>query len=475
MLLKKDLLEAAEPQYRDMLKQVDVANFIKCVAAFAGLKIKDVCDDVIKRYLLTWAKNKYRFFKMFGDKIKVDISVEYSNEDNDKSDMFLALGKQYLPYALWLDEFKYCSKNKITGRRDFSYSFLDLVDSLFGDIALEGTTITHFFKRYLNAPDELVTAIGRIYENDKVKGIYTLSIDPVDMMLASENPYNWQSCYRLSVPNEASHADGCMAAILDDSELIAYIWDTEGNLVLSPENGHGCDKCELRDVRYKKMRNWISISPSMNSIYFNSIYPGKSRYDQKMLKQFREIAEGIIANFLGESNQWKRIPTWQARPKRELPYGYDEFSSDNVYTLSSKEEEADSWAVYNENIECPCGCGCILPGSDYRDFYGVNEDEGEGYWTYNGDGFIYDNFTWTQMYWCEYAEEYCQSEPGKCCEGNCWYWDDAHPVCEFDEDHHCNDPRPGYSVCDGVIEANEDTCAGCPLYALHHQKENEED
>ena len=90
-----------------------------------------------------------------------------------------------------------------------------------------------------------------IFENDTITGTYTISIDPVDMMLASENPYNWQSCYRLETPNEASHADGCLAAILDSSSLITYIWDKEGKFNLYNH--------DLKCIRYKRIREWIAI------------------------------------------------------------------------------------------------------------------------------------------------------------------------------------------------------------------------
>ena len=62
MLIKKELLENVEEQYRPMLKEVSIPDFTKCVAQFSGLHIQDVKDEVIQTYLLTWAKNKYRFF-----------------------------------------------------------------------------------------------------------------------------------------------------------------------------------------------------------------------------------------------------------------------------------------------------------------------------------------------------------------------------------------------------------------------------
>ena len=129
--------------------------------------------------------------------------------------------------------------------------------------------MTHFFKSCLQAPDELVTRLGRIWEHETITGTHTISIDPVDMMLASENPYDWQSCYRLETFDGGSHADGCLAAVLDDSSLITYVWNREGKYSLY-------NRYDFKKIRYYRMRQWVSVSPSQNSIHFNDIYPRKN-------------------------------------------------------------------------------------------------------------------------------------------------------------------------------------------------------
>ena len=84
MLIKKNLLEAAEEQYRPMLKEVSIPDFTKCVAQFSGLHIKDVKDEVIQTYLLLWAKNKYRFYQLLGNKLKVDNKIQYQDENKNQ-------------------------------------------------------------------------------------------------------------------------------------------------------------------------------------------------------------------------------------------------------------------------------------------------------------------------------------------------------------------------------------------------------
>ena len=101
MLIKKDLLAAADEQYRPMLKEVSIPDFTKCVAQFSGLHISKVSDEVIKTYLLTWAKNKYRFYQLLGNKLKADNKIQYQDENKDQETEIKALEKDFPAYALW--------------------------------------------------------------------------------------------------------------------------------------------------------------------------------------------------------------------------------------------------------------------------------------------------------------------------------------------------------------------------------------
>ena len=448
MLIKKDLLEVADEQYRPMLKEVNIPDFTKCIAQFSGLHISKVNDEVIKTYLLTWAKNKYRFYQLLGNKLKIDNQIQYQEENKNQETEIKSLEKEFPAYALWLEGFKYVEKNKIN-IRDTNWEIRETVNNIFPGCRLDSCSLTHFFKSYLNAPDELVTKIGRIWENEIVEGIYTISIDPVDMMLASENPYNWQSCYRLAVDNDCSHADGCMAAILDDSSLITYIWNREGKFSLYNEY-------EFKNIRYYRMREWISISPKQTAIHFNSIYPGK-RYSDEFEKSLRKVVENLV----NKDVIWKKNDGWDTNCNRALCYGYGEFDSYRIYKIKNAKDEI--WETYNEQILCPCGCGDYLAGSDWGDDY-------DGY-EYNGEGFIAENFYEKKDYrsWCEYCDDYCENEDN--C-NDCHYWNIAHPVCELNNDYDCSNADEAeddnrFDPYENNIVHCGDHCEGCPLYKIH--------
>ena len=461
MLNKKELVRKVDSHLGAMIELVNIPNFTKCIAQYAGLQIKEVPDAVIEEYLITWAKNKHRFFNMMGNKLQLDIAIDYQNPETGLEHEANSLMKAYPAFAPWIGYFRGQKKNKIEDSYRLSWEARELISTLFPNLNVAGTTMTHLFASYLNAPDDLVTAIGRAFEGGVVKGTWTLSIDPVDMMLASENPYDWNSCYRLSADNEASHADGCLAAILDDSSLISYIWSSEGDMSLYSHT--------LTNVRWKRIREWIAISPTMMSIHFNNIYPTKHSYGSDFEKQLRSYTEKIVADYMGVRDSWKHNDG-SACCEREYYYGYGEFNEDNIWCHSDSEQN-ESWTVYNYSIKCPCGCGCWMPGTEDHEYDCAELN-------YNGQGLIYENFE--ERHWCDYVDDYCSSAWDRCeerCRG-CSAWDDMNPYCDIAQEGGegnilCENPDSYYTY-NGTMEACSGHCEGCPMWAAHHQHSYEE-
>ena len=452
MLLTKDLIKGVEEKYIPMLEQVNIVEFSKCIAQFSGLSLESVRDEVIEKYLLTWAKNKYELFKMLGNKLVYDTTIRYKNQNSFK-EQFQELMVEFPIYAPWLHCFRNLRTNKID-RGELSWDTENWIKNGFNQNP-GGMMLTHFFKHYLKAPEELVTKIAAIFENIDINSNYTLSIDPVDMMLASENPYKWDSCYRLELGNTSSHADGCLAAILDKYHLIAYVWDREGKFKMY-------NKYEFKCVRFKRMRQWIAISPNKTNIHFNNIYPNKTNYTQEFEKIMRDKVETLVAEYMGIRNIWK--PAGTSCVERCNNYGYSEYYDGNIYMQTDAEPEG--WEVFEQGILCPCGCGqYLMPTYDCDDDY-----DGEVY--YNGEGFCCYNFE--RRYYCEYAQEYCSSAECCCadCCCDCWAWKDAHPVCELDGCTECQNP---YDVDDGVAICRREYCEDCPLYKEHKREFNEDD
>ena len=456
MLLTRDLIEGIEEQYVPMLKMVNIPDFTKCIAQFSGLDINSVSDKAIKKYLLLWSQNKYRIFKMLGNRLKQDSKIEYEYLREDIGKEVEQLQTEFPAYTPWLKGFRYMKKNKIE-RTNLTGDVLDWVEN-FNNLNLDGMAVTRFFKHYLDAPDLLIARLAGIFEHDKVEANYTLSIDPVDIMLASETPYNWNSCYRLELGDFSSHADGCIAALLDDTQAIAYVWDKEGKYEL-----YG--KYKFSSIRYKKMRQWVSISPSFQSIHFNCIYPSGERCREDLKKELRQKVETLAANYLGVKNEWRRAKN--AEVEREIYYGYSEFCSEYVYELCSI-EKSEWWNVYTVPYECPCGCGTRLEASGDMD-----EDEDDAYYSYNGEGFCCNNIR--ENGYCHYAGRNCKYADDCCYDycGDCYAWIDAHPTCGIDREETCQ--RGVDDTYFGIVNCNEENCAGCPFWEDYIKEQEEED
>ena len=451
MLLIENLIKGVEEKYIPMLKEVNIPDFTKCIAELSGLAINQICDDVIKDYLITWAKNKYRFYELLGNKIKLDQPFAFKKFREDIEKELSDLEKEFPVYCLWLEEFEKLKSNSIV-MSELSWSIRHTIRKVFPNCKCENYSLTGFFKRMLNAPDELVTKLGRIFENDTIQATHTISIDPVDMMLASENPYDWNSCYRLHSYNCDSHADGCLAAVLDNSSLITYVWGREGKLDIYNRYSFKC-------VRYKRMRQWIALSPKMTTIHFNKIYPSENTYTEQLEKELRIVVETVVANFLGLKNLWKRATEseYSKSTERDYLYGYNEFSKDKMYLQSGSVLE--DIRVYTEKIPCACGCGTILDGSDDD----VN---------YLGEGFNCEGFG--NGHWCDYIEDYCPD--GACCAedcSECEAWQNNHPVCEYDETEECEYPDWDY-VRHGIMYAEESHCSGCPRWESCHMPDEDD-
>ena len=458
MLRIQELVETLGKEYEPMIAQIKIAEFTKTIAQFSGQRIENVPDEVIKDYLVLWAMNKFRFFKMLGNRTKVDIPFSYIDETRDTYSEMKSLIKDYPAYAPWLHEMASFKSNKIeVNKWDWRDKILDYLSDVIDTPVkrtLSDMAITTFFKRTLNAPDELVTKIGRVYENDAIDATFTISIDPVDMMMASENPYNWTSCYRLELMSD-SHADGCLAAVLDDTSLITYVWNNKGKY-------HLYNTYEMKEIRYYRMREWINISENFATIHFNAIYPGKSCLSDGFNKKYRDMVETFVtkAMFPDKENIWAK--TTDAYAERDYYYGYGEFSECYMWTL--KGEKSQHIHAYNQGIPCPCGCGGTLPCTDDG-----NDDE-----SYNGEGLICENFY--ERHWCDAADDYCDYED---CE-HCSIWNRDNAVCELDTTHYCDEACEAES--DGCFDPEDDNivncgahCDGCPFYALHHPEEEEEE
>lgn len=470
--------ESEREKYGDMIKQVNIPDFYKCIAQFSGIAISKLSDDRIAEYLMTWARNKHRFFLMLGGKVRLDTPFIYENECENYRNQYREIMKKFPLYAPWLDGFAAQKTNNIN-ERAVGYEIRMMIRDLFSRFQMEKSTITHFFKSQLNAPDDLVTEIGKIYENKKIEATHTLSINPVDIMLASENPYDWDSCYRLELERSDSHADGCMAAVLDTSSLISYVWSSEGEYNMY-------DSFKFKKIRYYRIRQWINISDKYEAIHFASAYPNRDGYDGELNKKLREVVEAVVAKFANVENKWRKAEhlitdkgynVCEVGIERAIQYGYNEFDTDYIWVNSAlvpHREEAKGFEriwinPYNVEYKCACGCGgTVYPSDEVSD----PDDAYDGDICYNGDGFCAENYyeyeEKPEPKWCEYCDGDCEQglEDGDCCmREDCPVWKRTHKPCSLNPNcitcDHADEISTYKENGKEICHANCADCDGC--------------
>lgn len=434
MLKTEELLEGIEEKYHEMLKKVNFVDFTKCVATAANLPLERISNEAIKEYLHTWAKNKFHIFEIFGNQIEMttDVNVEkdtlsIEQELEDK------VYKKYCRYVSLLEEL--CGRK---GSSDYIKSILenkvkfglsDYLINFFGEKKIKlpcywdknpvDLKLTKALST-LGVEDGLINELGSIIENKSMASKYTVSIDPIDIMLASVSKYKWTSCYNLE---EGSYRDGCFAAVVDKTTMIGICWTNKDTIFLDNK------KYSIKDIKQKRRRHWILLNENGKELTFFQTYPNDDRTANKI---FREACEGMIAKQLEITDKWA---TTQVQVNRVYSYGYDERDRGDFVTViheTLKEQKMEEIEYYTDTFNCPCGCGSFIHCRETSE----DMDEDESY----QDGLNCDEYHEEQHEWCDLADRECDSAGCMCsdCCAGCSYYEDNNSDDE-EEVEECED------------------------------------
>lgn len=354
---KQDILSKIKEENLEMIRLVHLDNFIKCIGNLFGLSYKEMfasdkyCDG-IAYYLNTWAEQKrWLYDTLYNKSLTISTNFEEKLDVTNYRDQFMQLSEieeNYLfrPYLAFLaghvayKDGQAC--NLYTSNSPSFYScdnyylpriFTDKIDQ---EKEIKITTVA---SKYFNLPQKLVDALGRILDNNRRKCTLTLSIDPVDILTCSVNPYHWTSCY--SITNHCgSHADGALAAMVDSNSQVVYGWIDEGELDLTKS-------CSLKNVKFKLFRSWLNLTSDFKTLYVTSAYPYR---DTEHTKEIRLAIEDILDKYLNNTEKWRPLGV---AIERAMNYGYNEFSYSTYSLQSAKQfiEVYDIPLVRLDNVE----------------------------------------------------------------------------------------------------------------------------
>lgn len=285
---ENNLEEPTDEELDKMIELVDLNTFMGIIRTRmkgdgnSGEEISKINRAWAKRYLKQWAIAKYRFYKMLGDKLKIekDIEIELDNSYFETMQREL-MGKFPLFYPMLSQiSSRAFRENMIRDGRCWCEAFSDRR-------VVEGMTLTKFISLF--GSNELNIEVSKIYQN-KNKAHLTISIDPNDYLTVSINHSGWRSCHNFF---DGEWRNAGLSYMVDNTSLVAY-----------RSNGEVDYRFEGTNFKWnsKNWRQMIYMAENNSTIIFSRQYPNESN---ELARNIRGTFEEVVSNYFDAENTWK--------------------------------------------------------------------------------------------------------------------------------------------------------------------------
>ena len=287
--------EPTDDDIKAMIDLVDLDVFCRIIqsrlkleydGSFCGDYERPSMEDIgkinkkwAKKYLQDWAKSKFRFYKLFGNKLTIEKEVDYIPLKNDLTAKIEDLKNKFPLYAPMLSsiDYKCYEENKMVN---------GYYGSCFRSMVKGNMSLTKFIALYNN--NDLNMELSKFYQSKGKTNIY-ISIDPCDYLTVSINNSGWKSCHNFF--------NGCYG-----NAGLSYMHD-KTSLVGFSSNGKTKYTGEYRDFEWnnKKWREMIYVSEENSAVAFSRQYP---YYEEKYSKVLRELFETTYSNYFNVEDKW---------------------------------------------------------------------------------------------------------------------------------------------------------------------------
>lgn len=281
--------EPSDEEIEKMISLVDVKTFgliLKNRLFREGTASKDeivkkITDKFVKEYLKKWAVSKYRFYKIFGDKLMIEKIVEVAPDEHSVRSEIEDLLNDFPLYSPIFDAVnsRAIAQNKV----DHS----EMRACFFNDKKVkDGMKFTKFISLFGNK--DLDMALSKVYQNlGKCK--ITISIDPIDYLTVSVNNSGWKSCHNFF---DGCYRNATLSYLNDETSLVSY---SSGKKVRY--------SMELPFEWYsKKWRQMIYVSKNSSTTVFSRQYPNSC---EQIATEIRGLFEETFSNCFNVENKWK--------------------------------------------------------------------------------------------------------------------------------------------------------------------------
>lgn len=321
-----------------------------------------------KEYLKRWARAKYRFYKIFGDKLTVTKEVEVKPDKNTIKNKWDEIINEFplLRYSLSNIPTDWIREDTIYANGSYFFDSKEVKS---------GMNFTKFITLFENK--KLDIAVSKLYQ-DLGKTKLHLSIDPIDYLTVSINKSGWQSCHHFF--------DGCYR-----NAGLSYMFDYCTFVSFTSNKDTTYTNCNMPFTwNSKGWRQMVYSARKSSATVFSRQYPYNS---DELSKYVRETYEELVCKYFNCESKWKVFQS-------EMSADVDVFRTDDVENLYNDVKEGYGHKVvknkadirYDEEIGIPIG-------SEYGAF---NRD----YTVYGGEDYLW----YGKEEYDEYDEEYDEDE-----------------------------------------------------------------
>lgn len=298
VISKKEEKEENEPKidyrFKDKPTEEDIKNMIELVDLDVFTKIikSRLLDEGYievgkfnrawaRKYLVEWAKAKYRFYKIFGNKLTIEKEVETEKTEEEFEQDIKILKLKFPLYAPIIK----AVNQKVIENNEINVNYIS--GCLSEDSRVKnGMKFTKFMSLYGNK--ELDIEVSKLYQ-DKGKSNLVISINPIDYLTVSINKSGWHSCHNFF---EGCYRNAGLSYMLDHTSLVGYSYNTTVKY----------NKIQPFEWNSKKWRQMIYVSETTSAMVFSRQYPYSSSY---LSKEARILLEETVSKFFSSGNKWK--------------------------------------------------------------------------------------------------------------------------------------------------------------------------
>ena len=291
------------------------------------------------------AERKASLFKAFGNKLTVYKAIELHKTEDQLIEEIRMGGMSSVSSQLFM-LFEYASANGVFYPRKFRTYIVrpdvlakkvfqeNMVFEEEGYITVKiskGAKISKFINKLSGfdgwKKESFLNEYSKVFNEATIKGNLAISIDPIEILTASVNGYNWSSCFNIY---EGEYKASVIDYLSDSKSFIVYLTTREmecGNAIKFDD---------------KKWRNWCSVGDTCFTV--GKGYP---YIDNSLNQEVAEFVNEVFGDIYDTTNNNSGVTRVQLN---------DTSYSDGAFlSFALKGQDVDS-CIYTDTMFCPC-CG----------------------------------------------------------------------------------------------------------------------